>query len=156
MNFGAEASNIYSTSANTGGHFFNLEYLKWRSHVTNGSEWVTRGITNIHIEWGSGMDGCLCIMYFHLLGEVDNQRLLLHQLSFIKKTNQEDILRMCLILRWTKHLRKYSGPPSNMPEITGAFVVLLEKRPLEWDLCYAKKLYSSCRVPGIWDNGQCF
>ena len=30
------------------------------------------------------MDGCLCIMYFHLLGEVDNQRLLLHQLSFIK------------------------------------------------------------------------
>ena len=100
--------------------FFENEEVQV-SRVTTESESVTKGITNIQIERGSGMDGCLCIMYFHFLVKVYNQRLLFHQLSFIK--NQEDTLRMCCILRQTKHFWKYSGALSKTPEIT--FVVFL-------------------------------
>ena len=98
------------------------------------------------------MDGCLCIMYFHLLGEVDNQRLLLHQLSFIKKNRSRRHFEDVPYFETDKAFKKifwatfkYTRNNCNICSSS-----------LEWDLCYAKKLYSSCRVPGIWDNGQCF
>ena len=55
--------------------FFENEEVQV-SRVTTESESVTKGITNIQIERGSGMDGCLCIMYFHFLVKMNNQRLL--------------------------------------------------------------------------------